>query len=254
MGSRLGTAFTESFWEGFRRLDFIFNDRPAILILPNEEQPPKYGRLTMYTEYFGAFANTAVELVNRGYCLAYLDNTSRWGLDADSEARRDFVDFLAERYNLRPRFAAIGMSAGGVSAVNFASLYPDYISVLYLDAPLLNFISCFGYVRPPRREKLIKEILKDLKMTESQMLGYRQHPMDKLHVLAAHDIPVVICYGDIDASVDYNENGKLLADYYEACGKGHLVKVFRKEGCGHHPHGLPDPKPIADFITEHDSI
>jgi pimeloyl-ACP methyl ester carboxylesterase len=96
------------------------------------------------------------------------------------------------------------------------------------------------------------EILKDLKMTESQMLAYRQHPMDKLDVLAAHNIPVVMCYGDQDTSVDYAENGKLLADYYESQGKGHLVKVFGKEGGGHHPHGLPDPAPIADFITEHD--
>ncbi len=29
------------------------------------------------------------------------------------------------------------------------------------------------------------------------------------------------------------------------------LEVYIKPECGHHPHGLPDPEPIVDFIIRH---
>ena len=34
------------------------------------------------------------------------------------------------------------MSCGGMHAVYIAAKYPEYVSLLYLDAPVLNLLSC----------------------------------------------------------------------------------------------------------------
>ncbi|OZB92312.1 alpha/beta fold hydrolase [Paenibacillus sp. XY044] len=244
----------ESEWEGFTRLDFTFKGRECILIQPKTRSgKPDGGKMVMYMEYFGAFPNTAISLVEHGYHLSYIKNSNRWGTDDDQHMRRDFVDFLAEEYGLSRRFVTIGMSAGGVTSVNFAHLYPDYVSVLYLDAPAMNLLSApLGYNKPTRSEETVKEVLDALGLTASEMLSFRGHPMDKMGTLAEHNIPVVLLYGDSDTSVPYEENGKLLADFYDNHDKSDIITVFGKEGCGHHPHGLPDPKPIVDFIMKHD--
>jgi hypothetical protein len=48
--------------------------------------------------------------------------------------------------------------------------------------------------------------------------------------------------------VPYEENTALLAKKYEEAGG--KIELIRKEGVGHHPHCLEDPKPIVDFILK----
>lgn len=50
------------------------------------------------------------------------------------------------------------------------------------------------------------------------MLSYREHPIDKMHVLAEYKIPIVMVAGDSDGVVPYDENGALLEKYYKQCG------------------------------------
>ena len=67
-----------------------------------------------------------------------------------------------------------------------------------------------------------------------------------MHVLAEHNIPIILVAGDSDKTVPYEENGKLLEDYYRV--HGCTIQTILKPGCDHHPHGLEDPASIADFI------
>ena len=78
------------------------------------------------------------------------------------------------------------------------------------------------------------------------MLSYREHPIDKMYVLAEHKIPIVMVSGDSDMTVPYDENGALLEKYYKQ--KGLPITVFIKQGGDHHPHGLENPNVIADVI------
>ena len=81
-----------------------------------------------------------------------------------------------------------------------------------------------------------------------KLLTWREHPIDKIPVLAEHKIPVALVYGDSDPVVPYVENGIVLEKYY----KEHNLPLFceGKEGCGHHPHGLEDNTGLADFIEQ----
>ena len=82
--------------------------------------------------------------------------------------------------------------------------------------------------------------------TEAEALAYDKNPIDELAPLAAANIPLLNVYGDADKTVPWDENTKILAERYQKLG-GHITLIL-KPGADHHPHGLPDPTPIVDFI------
>ena len=59
---------TESVWNEFRRVDFLFEGMDAILIFP--KKPNKNKNWLLKTEYFGAFPNFQIEMLERGWHLA----------------------------------------------------------------------------------------------------------------------------------------------------------------------------------------
>ena len=66
----------ETVWNGFRRLDFTFEGRDAILVFP--ETPNEKKNWLLKTEYFGAFPAFEVEMLGRGWHLAFIKNVIRW--------------------------------------------------------------------------------------------------------------------------------------------------------------------------------
>lgn len=75
----------EETWNGFRRLDFTFEGRSAILVLP--EKQDKWGNFAMKTEYWDAFPGTEIALLKEGFALAYLKNANRWATPEDCHVR-----------------------------------------------------------------------------------------------------------------------------------------------------------------------
>jgi pimeloyl-ACP methyl ester carboxylesterase len=242
----------EKLWKDeFRQIEFEFEDRYATLIFPPEDVKTSHWMLK--TEYFGAFPALEMQLLRRGYHLAYLKNVNRIGTDIDTDAKMRFAKYLQENYGLSEKCVPIGMSCGGLQAVNFAAKYPDAVSVLYLDAPVMNFLSWpfgMGDCFVNRGEEQYKEVLDALGMTRSELICFRGHPIDKIPTLVERRIPVVMVYGDSDTVVPYPENGYVLEKAYRQANIP--LAVFGKAGCEHHPHGLADSAPIIDFILKHD--
>ncbi len=239
-------------WYGFKRLDFYFEDREAILIFPMDTNGWGYGRIAVKTEYFNAFQDLERDLVANGFHLAYIKNKNRWGTDADHVVRARFIEFIADEYCLKKRALPIGMSCGGLHAVNFASRYPQLVSMLYLDAPVMNLYSCpmgFGEGESlGEGDSGWQEIVDAYGFTKASFLAYREHPVDRIPTLIKHKIPVALVYGDSDMTVPYNENGAFLAAAYRSAD----LPLFCvcKHGCVHHPHGLEDRSELLDFIKK----
>lgn len=141
----------------------------------------------------------------------------------------------------------IGMSCGGMFAVKYAALFPETVACLYLDAPVMNLLSCpAGLGRAGNG--MFDEYVNATNMTMSKLICYREHPIDKIDILGSNRIPVIMVYGTDDNTVPYEENGGILEEYYN---RNHLIiKVIKKEHCGHHPHGLEDPTEIAACIEK----
>ena len=238
-------------WNGFKSIEFEFEKRKAIIVFPKSACEGK--KWLLKTEYFGAFPNLEITMLERGYHLAYIANIPRWMVPDDIDVKARFAEFLIEKYSLNRKCVPVGMSCGGLHAVYFAAKYPEYISSLYLDAPVMNLLStpmAIGRVRDSNN--MIKEFFDATGITLSELLNYRNHPIDNAPAILAANIPIVLVSGDSDTIVPYHENGYYLSEFYKN-GGGEILEII-KPGGDHHPHGLEDNTPIIDFIEKHYSI
>ncbi len=237
--------FTKSEWNGYECLDFQFEKYDAFLVKPKCKPN---GKWALKTEYRGAFPTTECELLSRGWHIAFRTNKNRWATKDQIECTARFVKFISEEFGLESRCSTVGMSCGGLIATTLAEAHPELIDVLYIDAPVLNLLSCpcgMGVAN----DLIYPEFSRVTGYTKSTMLAYRDHPIDKMHILIANDIPVVLVAGDSDRVVPFSENGAVLAGYYQK--NGGRIKYWVKEGCDHHPHGLTDrEKEVADTIEQ----
>ena len=241
MGERKHTT-----WEGFSAIESTFSDRSYILVKPHAGKGN--GKWALKTEYFGAFPALEIELLKRGYHIAHIKTKTRWCLPEDTEAQADFVRFIHKEFELCKTCVPIGMSCGGMQSIYLAAKHPALVSCAYLDAPVLNLLSCPAGVGG--REALLNreyaEFVEHRGMTVSELVPFREHPQDYLPQMVAARIPVVLVSGDSDTIVPFHENGRLLAEAYEEAGVP--IEVHIKPGGDHHPHGLADNTLIADFI------
>lgn len=237
---------TISTWNGFQRIDFEFEGRPSIMILPDADK--KCGKWLFKTEYFDAFPNFEIDMVKLGWCVAYIKNVTRWCLDEDLDLKKRFSDFIIKEFDLYDKCVPVGMSCGGLIGTKFAARYPERVSALYLDAPVLNLLSCPADMGIGE-SGFFDEFTKATGVTKSQLICYREHPIDKLPDLVKNNIPVILVYGKDDVIVPFCENGAVLKKYYE--DHGGTIVAIGKDNCGHHPHGLEDTTPIIDFVIKY---
>ena len=237
---------TETTWNGFQSIEFMFEGKEAVLVFP--EKANENRNWLLKTEYFNAFPDFETEMLKRGWHLAYIENTTRWCLKEDLDRKKRFSEFLAREYGLYKKCIPVGMSCGGLVAVKLAAAYPEMVSALYLDAPVMNFLSCPGGLGKAD-DSMLPEFISATGISFTELLSYREHPIDKIPVLLENNIPVIMIYGKEDLTVPYDENGEILEKYYRENG-GTIVAVG-KENCGHHPHSLPDNTPIIEFAEKY---
>ena len=122
------------------------------------------------------------------------------------------------------------------------------VNVLYLDAPVMNLLSCPAGIGVGKSD-FLPEFIRATGMSLSQLTYYREHPIDKLPLLVKNNIPIIMVYGDSDDIVPYCDNGAILEKYYRE--NDGIIETIGKENCGHHPHGLDDNTPIIEFIEKY---
>ncbi len=240
----------QELWNGFEMKSFEFEGKTAYIVFP--EAGTANGFLAMKMIYWDAFPEAAeIDLLKKGFHLCYVDHDFRWGAADDLDRQARFVQYVTEEYGLQKEIACVGMSCGGLTAIKFAARHPQLVAVLYLDAPVLNFMSCpCGFGEGNELVGGIDEILSALKMDSiSQLICYREMPMDKIPELVKNKIPVVMVAGGSDPVVPFHENGIMLKKAYEE--NNLAFAFFMKPECAHHPHGLEDPTPVLTFIEEH---
>lgn len=134
-----------------------------------------------------------------------------------------------------------------MQAIYLAAKYPQIVAAMYLDAPVMNLLSCPCGVGDAV-DTLYEEFVDATGWTVSDMINYREHPIDYVDTVIGHQIPIFLIAGDSDAIVPYHENGKLLANKYR--GNPNFYEII-KQGCDHHPHGLEDCTPLIAFAKKY---
>lgn len=120
--------------------------------------------------------------------------------------------YLTDKHGLSRKPAFVGMSKGGVNSYEWAAANPDKVSCIYADNPAI-----------------------------------RPEAFAKLGAMARHDVALLNVCGSQDFLLQ-RHTLEIEARYHQLGGS---ITVMIKEGPGHHPHSLRDPKPIADWIVEH---
>ncbi len=237
-------------WNGFAAENFIFENHEATVVFPKEET--KCGGLLLKTEYQHHFPEAAeIPLLALGYHVCFLKNDNRFGQKEDLDRKARFVRFVQQKYGLRKKCVPVGFSCGGMIALYFTERYPELVSCLYADAPVVNFMSwpC-GFGRE-EKQSYPTEALSALGLRNlAELMAYRAMPLDKIPSLVEKRIPLVMASGDSDTVVPYDENGIFVERAYKDAGIP--IEVYIKPGGDHHPHGIPDPTPIVNFILKHD--
>ena len=219
----------------------------ATIICPDA---PLTGRPYIWrTEFLYAFNQADEALLKKGYHIIYCQYSDEYGSDRSITFFKAFRDFVTVEYSLSPKGVLFGFSRGALYAVNYALKYPRDVAGLYLDAPVLDLKSWpAGFGRgtgsPAEWEDCKKRVFGWKNDDEAK--AFTGNPVDRISELIKTDIPVLLIAGDSDKTVPYEENGRLLADAYEAADK--KITVIVKENCDHHPHSLENTLPIEVFV------
>lgn len=243
-------------WNGFDIEEFVFEEHAALIVYPAPEN--KNGYLAVKTEYWNAFPEAAeIELLNRGFHLCFIKNDNRLGMNYDLDRKARFVRFVADKCGLKDKCVPVGMSCGGLIAIKFAARYPELIACLYVDAPVVNYVSWplkAGKTRFSATEEEIlaahKEAISSLGVRSiAEVMTYRETPFDKIPDLISARLPMIMVSGDADTVVPYDENGIFVERAYKDAGVD--IEVHIKPGGDHHPHGLPTPDAVVNFIMKY---
>ncbi len=228
-------------------LEFEFQGHSAKIVFPNKAYEQKYW--IWRARFWGHEPQTDLALLEKGFHVIYVDVAGLFGNDKAVNLWNNYYDYLIKKYNLNTKVVLEGMSRGGLIIYNWAASNTDKVACIYADAPVCDIKSWPGglYNGKGSPADWVK-CLKVYNLNEKSVLDFENIPVNNAVKIAKAGIPAIHICGLADKVVPYSENTKLLADNFKNAGGE--IEVFLKEGVGHHPHSLQDPKPIVDFILK----
>ncbi len=225
--------------------EFTFKGHEAKIVFPKIKNENNYW--IWRARFWGHEPQVDLALLEEGFHVAYIDVAGLYGNDEAVELWNLFYDFCISEYGLNPKVVLEGMSRGGLIVYNWASVNTDKVACIYADAPVCDIKSWPGGWY--NGQGSVKDWIKCLEAYQLDSISVRDFkgiPVNTSVNVAKAGVPVLHLYGDADKVVPFKENTAALASNFQQAGGS--IKLICKEGIGHHPHCLENPKPIVDFI------
>lgn len=229
---------------GYECADFVFSNHACKVVKPKKaaEGLPWIWR----ARFWGHEPQTDIALLERGFHVVYCDVAELFGNKEAVTTWNKFYSYM-HKAGLSKKVVLEGMSRGGMYVYNWALANPGKVACVYADAPVLDPRSWPGGKGKGPGSKEDWEIFKkDYALTEEEALQFHNSPLDNAEKIARLGFPMLHVVGDADEVVPVDEN----TNPFEAAVKkaGGSITVIHKAGVKHHPHSLPNPSPIVDFI------
>lgn len=232
------------FGEEKKTVRFQWNGRDAVIVFP--DQPKAHKPWIWRTEFFGLFAQVDKYMCDHGWFVVWVDIHEEYGCPESIEIMHEFQKYATAEFGLSEKCVPFGFSRGALCATEYALKYPESVSKLYLDAPLLDFAFFPGPrgVNPMEPARWA-HCLSRYGMTEEEAF---RHTMPAARGAELSPIPMVIVTGDEDKSVPMEKfTNRFMRDYMAAGGD---LLLIVKPGGGHHPHSTHHPECIYAFLDD----
>ncbi|QDS98201.1 GDSL-type esterase/lipase family protein [Adhaeretor mobilis] len=241
----LNLSVREDHWHGFRRFTFALGKATCHLVSPH--QVAKNRQWILRARFFGHEPELDLSLLDRGFHVAYCDVANLYGSE-EAIARWDkFYALATNELSLSHKPILEGMSRGGLPIFLWASRNPEKVSAIYGDNPVCNSLSWPGGQNGTRSSENWEQLLEAYGVVEDQAekLPQPRHA-EILEPIAKAKVPIALVLGMADTTVPPSDNALPLAREYRKLGG--RVKIWRKPGSGHHPHGLHPPDSLRRYL------
>ena len=232
-------------WYGGRRTVFKFQGREAWVVEPPEGVAVAKGCPWTWTiqwwEYFVPRSGVP-QLLQKGWRHAVLDMFDTRARDEAMPTFAAYQEFLVKELGFAPKVNLIGMSWGGFFSTRYAAHYPQNVSKIFLDCPLLNLGGRCG------RAAGEDEIGVWAKLKPENWIDDPRMPINLAQPIAAAKIPILLRYGGADNVLEPELNSEIFIPRFKAAGGD--IRVVYQIAYGHHPHGFEESDTtVADFFT-----
>ena len=230
---------------GYACADFLLNGHECKVVKP---KAAANGHPWIWrARFWGHEPQTDIALLERGYHVVYCDVVELFG---NTEAITRWNNFYSLLYHsgLAKKTTMEGMSRGGVYVFNWAAVNPKKVACVYVDNPVLDLRSWpggMGREAPSPAERQQFEDDYQLK-TDSDIKNFKGSPIDKVKQIVKGKYRILVLCADADEAVPPEENTLLFEKKIKELNGN--ITVMHKPGFKHHPHSLPNPTPIVQFI------
>ena len=247
-------------FHGFDRYTFETSGVKVSVVCPKKAAPgkPWLWRSMFWGRTKGATAQVTLmdlKLVEQGYHVVVRPGDVS-GHPRGNAAIDAAYKYLTQEHGFSTKVAMGSMSRETLALFQWASQNPEKVQSIYVDNGVCNVKSWPGGKQvegtgsmadgAPKSWKLLKTTYSF--KSDEEAIAAKVSPIDWLEPLAKAGVPILLCSGTKDTTVPYEENAAVLKERYESLGGS--VKVILEEKA-HHPHGLKDTTPVAEFIKLH---
>jgi hypothetical protein len=203
-------------------------------------------------EFAGHLKSLESGLIEKGWHVAYVAQSNKFGSPSAMAVWEKLYTELHGKRGLSAKPALLGISRGGLYVNAWLRLHPNRASVLYLDNGVCDTRSWPGGFQLTKKSKGSAGDWAKYKtefgfMDDDSAIAKSIRPTDQLLPAIQANVLLVSCHGTADRTVPYEDNAAKLVEFWQQ-NKGRVM-LFAKENGDHHPHGLPDAKPLIDLLA-----
>jgi len=245
---QLKATLKQSSFYGYECDDFTFNGRPCKIARP--KLAAKGHPWIWRARFWGHEPQTDIALLQQGFHVVYCDVVELLGNKQCVLFWNSYYDLL-HKAGLSKKALMEGMSRGGIYVFNWAAANPDKVAGVYVDNPLLNIPSWAAKFinKPETKDGMFLAFKKDYNLaTDDDVLNFKGSPVDKVKQIVKGKYPILILCADADEEVSPQDNTLLFEQKIKELNGN--ITVIHKSGFKHHPHSLPNPEPIVDFLLK----